>query len=144
MKEGTSMDALRFEALADAYGGDIERWPAGERSAARDFRLGDPAIAASFLATADALDGLLSASPQPLFSGVLRERLLAQSPRRPALRGARFWLSGAGLAAACLAGVVFGADVSGRLASDPTLDGISQASSSFDATAAIVGLEDLG
>jgi hypothetical protein len=144
MKEDPFMDAKRFEALAEAYGGDIERWPAGERPAARAYRLTDPLYTGEILAVAQALDGLLSASPEPLFAGVLRERLLAQAPRRPAWRGARAWLSGAGLAAACAAGVLFGANVSGRLASDPTLDGISQASSSFDATAAIVGLEDVG
>lgn len=144
MKEDTFMDATRFEALAEAYGGDIERWPVAERLGARTYRLTDPTIAANVLAVADALDGLMSVSPQPVFAGVLRERLLAQSPRRPGWRSAGTWLSGAGLAAACLAGVLFGANVSGRLASDPSLDGMSQAASSFDASAAIVGLEDLG
>jgi len=147
------MDPARFEALAQAYGGDLDRWPTDERSLARAFQEAEPARALAVLADAEDLDGLLSAAPDPVFSGILRETLIrsasasasaaaptadrrAPSGRQaPAIRRAPFrWVSGLGLAAACAAGVVFGASLSPTLFGDPGLESLEQASTAFDAT----------
>ena len=48
-----TMTYERFEHLADAYGGDLRRWPEAEREAARDLMAADPR-AAVLLAEADA------------------------------------------------------------------------------------------
>ena len=39
---GRPMTVSRFATLADAYGGDIGRWPAGERGPAADDHVGEP------------------------------------------------------------------------------------------------------
>lgn len=106
------MKAERFEALAEAHGGAIARWPAAEQDAAYAFLARDPATADAALARARALDealDLLSAPPVP---AALRDRILAQAPRPRAAGALRRWLAGAGiglgLAAATAAGVAAG------------------------------------
>ena len=126
----------RFAALADAYGGEIDRWPAAEQAAARAFWGAHPAQAAAILTAADGLDGLLAASPEPVFSGVLRERILSTAGRPAERRGwiaQRRWVSGFGLAAACAAGILFGSSFSGQIIGDSALEALDQASTSFDA-----------
>ena len=104
------MDLKRFEALCDAYGGDIARWPANERGEAAAFAAHDPGAATS-LAEAGALDALLAAGPVQAPSAALRERILGAAPRERA-RPSLDWLFraglGAGLAAAGVAGVLVG------------------------------------
>ena len=103
----------RFETLADAYGGDLRRWPEAERAAARALLDSDPRGAA-LLAEADGLDALLDAAPRPTPSHALREAVIASAAgaglkaRRRGGLGPLAWLSGAGWAAAACAGVVFG------------------------------------
>ncbi|MDB5494451.1 MAG: hypothetical protein JWP86_1788, partial [Phenylobacterium sp.] len=46
----------RFEALAEAYGGDVSRWPAATREAAALWMAAEPAITQAALARAEALD----------------------------------------------------------------------------------------
>jgi len=108
------MTIERFAALLDAYGADRGRWPEVERATALAL-LAEDARARALLAEARALDEALDASPAPQVSPALRARVLAAAPtprqaRRWALAAwARMWAPGAGLVAAGLAGVMFGA-----------------------------------
>lgn len=109
------LSAARFQALAEAYGGDIARWPIDVREAAALTLAETPALAAGLLADESALDAALDAwRPSPT-SHRLQQAILqaAPAPRRAPVFGD--WLRGAGLgaglAAACAAGVVVGAQL---------------------------------
>ena len=109
------MTPERFEALAEAYGGDIARWPDDERDAAAIRATAHPDEARAVLAGAAALDALLDAAPAPRAPAGLAERIVAGAPQRRERRWGSWWLPagmGAGLAAACAAGVVVGAQLS--------------------------------
>lgn len=104
------MDLTRFEALAEAYGADLRRWPAAERDAADALMAAQPQSARAILADAEGLDDLLAASRPPVVSQALREAVLAAAPRpRPRRSALGFWLSGAGFATAAVAGMLVGA-----------------------------------
>ena len=109
----------RFEALAQAFGGDVWRWPAPAREAAALLMAAEPGFTQAALARAEALDAALDAwRPTPASAG-LTQTILAAAPS-PKMRRPRWlvWLSpaalGAGLAAACAAGVIVGVEVSHR------------------------------
>lgn len=116
------MTIERFAALVDAYGGDRRRWPAAEQDAALALLANDPR-ARALLAEARALDDALDGEPAPALSPALRATVLAAAPtpaqarRWAAAARARFWARtwgpGAGLAAAGVAGVMFGAALAG-------------------------------
>lgn len=144
MTDDHMMTTQRFCALAEAYGGDVNRWPAAEQPAARAL-LAEEASLTAVLSEAGAVDELLAASPDPLFSGVLREKLLAGAPKpiRRVASAAR-WLSGAGLAAACAAGILIGATYSDHIIGDPNDSVVAEASTSFDSGADILGLGETG
>lgn len=127
-----TMTYERFETLADAYGGDLRRWPEAEREAARALRDADPR-AAVLLAEADGLDALLDAAPRPVASHVLREAVIASAAGAGLGAGLRSrrrgpgplaWLSGAGWAAAACAGVVFGINLTSHLTADVQADAV--------------------
>jgi hypothetical protein len=125
------MTPERFETLAEAYGGDVARWPDAEREAAATLMAADPAWAQAILAHAGDLDAQLSAYSPPRAATGLMDRILAQAPRaRPPGRWTD-WLApaglGAGLAAACAAGVMLGARVAAQAApeSDPIVAAVS-------------------
>jgi hypothetical protein len=104
------MTPERFETLAEAWGGDVARWPEAEREAAAALMAETPAWAERVLAHAGALDAALSDLAPPRGAPGLADRIAATAPRaRPRWQG---WLlpagMGAGLAAACAAGVVMG------------------------------------
>lgn len=106
----------RFAELADAYGGDVSRWPTEAREAAAVLMTAEPAFTGAVLVRAGALDAALDAwRPAPASAGLV-ERIAALAPA--ARRRWPVWLSpaalGAGLAAACVAGVVAGVQVSER------------------------------
>jgi hypothetical protein len=109
------MTPERFETLAAAYGGDVARWPAAEREAAALVMAAEPAWAQAALADAAALDVALAAYVGPRVSASLTERIVATAPRPRLRRGWGAWLApaglGAGLAAACAAGVLLGAQL---------------------------------
>lgn len=107
------MEQERFEQLIAAYGADPARWPAAERAAAQR------RAAERDLGDERALDALLDAYRVEGPSAALRQRVLAAAPGpRRAFRPTRlFWLSGAGLAAACAAGVLLGVRLGGAMAS---------------------------
>lgn len=116
------MTPERFEALAEAYGGDVARWPRADREAAAEWMATEPRRAGGILARAGELDAALAAFAPPRASADLADRIVAGAPRsRPRWVG---WLwpagMGAGLAAACVAGVLAGAQLAA--ASAPSMD----------------------
>lgn len=129
---GELMDRARFNDLAAAYGGDLERWPAKDRAGARALLAEEPGLQRT-LDEAEGLDRLLDAAPEPAFSGMLRERILSQGPRVDrGWRSARRWMAGAGLAAACALGVLLGSTYSAALLNDPVAEALAQTGTSFD------------
>jgi ferric-dicitrate binding protein FerR (iron transport regulator) len=131
------MEIERYQRLAEAYGGDVGRWPEAERQAALEWRARDPDAASAVLAAAAALDAALDAWRPPAATADLRERVLATAPRpRPVRRGFGFWLSGAGLAAAGAAGVIFGMAGFGAAVSDARADDLLAVALPDDPTAA--------
>jgi hypothetical protein len=142
------MSSDRFRELAQAYGGAIDRWPAKEQVSARARLVAEPSLA-GVLGEAAALDALLDAAPQPVFSGVLRERLIAEAGKaRPRTSPAMRWLSGAGLAAACLIGVVTGAHYSDRLIGEQpaatTADSAAHTTTAFDSQSDVLSFGEAG
>ncbi len=124
-----TMTYERFDYLADAYGGDLRRWPEAEREAARALIAADPR-AAALLREADGLDALLDAAPRPAPSHALREAVIASAAgaglkaRRRGAIGPLAWLSGAGWAAAACAGVVFGINLTSHMTADVQADAV--------------------
>ena len=116
------MTPERFETLAEAYGGDVARWPDAEREAAAGLMAAQPAWASAVLARAGELDAALLAFAPPRAAPGLAERIAAGAPR-PRARWAG-WLMpagmGAGLAAACAAGVVMGVQLAQPAAASDT------------------------
>ncbi|AWM76910.1 hypothetical protein [Phenylobacterium parvum] len=121
------LDAVRVRALAEAFGADPARWPETEREAALAWLQAHPAEASTLLAEARALDGVLDAwrldpPPAPLVRQVL-------APARAVVRQARrraFILTlggGAGLAAACLAGILAAPSLLSPSLLSPSLSG---------------------
>ncbi|MDO9335926.1 MAG: hypothetical protein Q7T61_05955 [Caulobacter sp.] len=106
------MDAQRFEALADAHGGLIARWPAEAQDAAYEWLARAPEEAQAVLTQALTLDEALSVLRPPQPSAGLRDRVLAAAPRARSGWSLGRWLAGAGvgaaLAAASVAGVMIG------------------------------------
>ena len=103
----------RFEDLAEIYGGEIARWPEGEREAARALLAIEADHLAPVLAAAAGLDRLLDLAPAQGPDAALLGRLIAAAPR-PAAAGPR-WIAGLsaalGLSAAAFAGVFVGVAV---------------------------------
>lgn len=100
----------RFEDLAEVYGGEIARWPEGEREAARALLAANPERLSPVLVGAAQLDRLLDLAPAQSVDAALLGRLIAAAPQ--ARNAARRWIAGLGaalgLSAAALAGVAVG------------------------------------
>lgn len=109
------MDAQRFEAMADAHGGLIARWPADAQDAAYAWLAQAPEAAQAVLTNALALDEALDELRPPQPSAALRDRILAAAPRARQGSSLRRWLAGLGvgaaLAAASVAGILVGTHV---------------------------------
>lgn len=108
----TDLSRARFESLAEAYGGDVARWPAAVREDAAALMAGDPGFAQGVLARASLLDAALDDWAPPSVRQGLREAIVAAAPKprtrsRLAVWGARLGL-GAALAGACASGVAAG------------------------------------
>lgn len=125
----------RFDALAQAYGGQMRRWPEAERAAAEAFARAHAAEAEQALSKASALDAVLDRYDAPAPRADLAARILAA---RPLSADWRRWAAGlgAGLAAACAAGVVFGIQVSEQAARDTRTEAIIAAGLDDDASIA--------
>jgi hypothetical protein len=129
------MTPERFEALAEAWGGDVSCWPDAEREAAAAWMAAEPTQAGVILARAADLDAALAAYAPARPSLGLAERIAAGAPKPRARRIG--WLlpagMGAGLAAACAAGMILGAQLSA-----------AAAAASDDAVVAAMADEDVG
>lgn len=127
-----TMPALdRIKTLIDAYGADGRHWPQAERQAARMHLDADPAAADRLLFEARQIDAALDASPSPMVSATLRDRVIASAvaagltPRT----ARRFWdrmmlIFGVGWAAAACAGVVAGTSLALHYDADRQLDAV--------------------
>jgi len=104
------MSLERFEDLAEIYGGEIARWPEGEREAARGLLAAHAERLSPVLAAAAQLDRLLDLAPAQSPDAALLGRLIAAAPQPAA--PARRWIAGLGaalgLSAAAFAGVAVG------------------------------------
>lgn len=130
------MDLHRFAALAEAYGGDVSRWPEADRDAAAVLMSAEPGATAPLLAAQSDLDWALDSWRAPAASAALQAAILAGAPaerRTPAWRG-WIWRTGlgAGLMAAGAAGVMAGVVVSGAVAPIGELEVITAAVSAYD------------
>ena len=124
------MKAERLQALADAYGADLRRWPVSERAFAESLIAGDPSLR-TVLDDAAGLDVLLAAAPAVVPSADLTARILAAAPRRKARGrlGQAIWFLGAGWASAACAGVVAGVGLTTHLTADARADAVLYQSS---------------
>lgn len=82
------MDQQRFEALAEAYGGDMQAWPAKEQAEANAFAAAHPDIAEPVLEAAKALDAILvDAAIEPpserLYHSIVEHGVRARRSQRP-------------------------------------------------------------
>ena len=103
------MTPERFAALADAYGGNLDRWPSAERDAGRRHLQSRPE-ARDDLAAAAKLDAALAAWIVPGPGTALAARIAVASNQRNAYaRRLRLWLSSLGAATALASGVAAGA-----------------------------------
>lgn len=125
------MKVERFQALAEAYGADLRRWPATERAAAEALRLSQPVMVERLLFEAAKTDAVLHTALPPQVSMALRDRVIASataaglSPRRAKwLAGRLAWFSGAGWAAAACAGVIFGLNLTTQMTADQQIDAV--------------------
>lgn len=141
------MSLERFEDLAEIYGGDIARWPEGEREAARALLATEAERLAPVLAAAGQLDRLLDLAPAQSPDAALMGRLISAAPQ-PA-GGGRRWIAGLtaafGLTAAAFAGVLVGvtigrpaqmaAPVAVTTAAEPVVTAVDTSASLQDALA---------
>lgn len=124
------MNVQRVHSLIEAYGADSRRWPLSEREAARALVASQPHTFAQALAEADEADAWLDASPRPIPSMALSDRIIAQAPRprrawisRPHL-GKLGWALAGGWAAAAFAGAVAGVGLSSELTQTVRADAV--------------------
>jgi len=121
-----SLSRDRFLALAEAYGGDIARWPEPEREAARALLLQDPQGLGHHLEAAAALDRLLDLAPAGAVDAALLGRLVSTAPRPAA--SARRWIAGLGaalgLGVSAMAGVTVGVVLAGHDREDLSADAL--------------------
>jgi hypothetical protein len=110
------MTPERFQEILDAYGGDANRWPAGERAAAEALAARSPA-AQRARAAAQRLDRLLDRLPipdaPPIDAPLLTARVLAAAQTAPADSGIAAILRAAGLRGPAVAGLGLAAAIAG-------------------------------
>lgn len=137
------MTRERFTALAEAYGGDISCWPTEEREMAALLLAAEPGFCRATLARSDELDMMLDAWRPMAVSHDLRERVVATAPaKRGALRFAAWlWRAGlgAGLAAACVAGLALGVAISDQVSTTSAGAEAVSAASDYEALSAVAG-----
>lgn len=101
------MDARRFAVLAQAYGGDLRRWPAAERMAGTVFAASGAGKA--ILRQAGTLDALLDSYRVDAPDKALHGSILQAAGRHLVQRRRQwFWWLGLGLAGIGVAGAVAG------------------------------------
>lgn len=82
MSEKHTMTPERFSELADAFGGDLSRWPGDEQARAQAFVKAEPELAQALLDEAAALDKLLDLDAFEPPSPALYETIVASGVRR--------------------------------------------------------------
>ncbi|CAN5204005.1 hypothetical protein BH10PSE2_BH10PSE2_25310 [soil metagenome] len=129
------MNADRLTQLAQAYGADRRRWPQAERAAVEALLRSDPQ-AERLLFDARQTDAALDASPRPMVSTALRDRVIASAMAAGLTpqKARRVWdrlvvWFGAGWAAAACAGVIAGANLTQHLNADARADAVLYQSS---------------
>ncbi|MFJ6326003.1 MULTISPECIES: hypothetical protein [unclassified Rhizobium] len=101
------MSSERFAELADAYGGDISRWPQEERAAAREYAAQNSAY--DVLDHAADLDALLDTYTLKPVPSRLGSQIVERLSRRSRIRNwFRFGSAGIGLVGVGLAGAFAG------------------------------------
>ena len=88
----------RFQALADAYGGVIARWPTSEKDDA--LRVSRTLEGRAILADARALDETLDSWLVPAPNHALAARVLAGAPRTSIARSVKLWWTAIGMTVA--------------------------------------------
>ncbi|OYW83356.1 MAG: hypothetical protein B7Z26_00775 [Asticcacaulis sp. 32-58-5] len=122
-----TIGSQRFKAIVSAYGANPDRWPAYERAAALEFCRKSPQKANQMMREAQEVDSLLGFLKAPEASEALHWQTLGlMMPQGMAMAGGNVvgfaprstlkspfvWMTGASLAAACAAGVIFGMSLS--------------------------------
>ena len=82
MTEMHTMNPDRFAELADAFGGELSRWPSEEQARAQAFVKAEPELAQALLEEAAALDALLDLDALAPPSPALYESITASGLRR--------------------------------------------------------------
>lgn len=101
------MNGERFAELANAYGGDIDRWPQLERAAAREYAKNSDTNVT--LERAADLDALLDAYVLKAAHEGLHDRIVAKLAQRSRIRNwFRFGSAGVGLVGIGIAGALAG------------------------------------
>lgn len=126
----------RFEILAQAYGGDIARWPVAERDAAALLMAAEPEFARIVLSDAGELDAAMDLWAPMTVSPGLRQAVIDSAPSMRRSWGLRSWFMragvGAGLAAACAAGLIVGVKLSDAAQPLQTDETVSASLSNYD------------
>jgi hypothetical protein len=127
----------QFQELAEAYGGDIARWPERVRDEAALLAAAEPGFAQATLAREADLDAALDALPRTQASTAVYDRILADAPVPRRRRAWRFWLApagvGAALAGVAAAGLMLGVQLGER--STVSADASAQAVADLDVSA---------
>ncbi len=82
------MDELKFKALLEAYGSDVERWPVQDREAGRTRIAAAGDAERTLLREAAVLDALLRTPRREQASAALVGRIMASAPSEPRMGGA--------------------------------------------------------
>lgn len=140
MQDGMTRE--RFAELAEAYGGDVARWPAGTRDHAAELMMLHPRETARMLEAAGELDWSLAQWRTPAPGASLQAAILAAAPPRRVESRWTTWLwrtgLGAGLMAAGAAGLMAGVVVSGAVAPASDLEVIAAAASPYEDIATVI------
>lgn len=143
----TPLTEERFRAIVEAYGAEPERWPAAERASAAIFARDHAGIAQPLLDEARGLDAWLdiaATADAPWFDDadaharavagfVEMDGVAAIVPLRPRIRSLPvIWATGVAVAA-CLAGAVFGINISNQSFGDLRAQAVLEQTQMMDA-----------
>jgi hypothetical protein len=103
------MTPHRFTELAEAYGGDLQRWPSAERDAARALLANGDGTLNAVLRQASWLDGQLDRHQLPAVPSQLMRQIVADATQERSFWARWFsWVFGAGFVGVGVAGVAAG------------------------------------
>lgn len=103
------MTPHRFTELAEAYGGDLQRWPSAERDSAQALLASDDSTLNAVLRQASWLDEQLDRHALPAVSPQLARQIVADATQEQSFWARSFsWLFGASFVGIGIAGVAAG------------------------------------